>query len=78
MPPIAQGTRGNGRGHVERKDGRTGISGPWVRTKVPKCVLELVEELYEILIHDYCFSILFVLSWELKMCEWDEVDGHGQ
>jgi hypothetical protein len=67
MLPIAQGTRGKGRGPVEPKDGqtegRTGTSGPWVRTKVAKCVSELVKELYEILIRDYYLfsSILFVL-----------------
>jgi hypothetical protein len=70
MLPIAQGTRGKGWGHVEPRKGRTDRNEwTWARTKVPECVLELLEELYGILIHDYYLSssILFFLSWELKL-----------
>jgi hypothetical protein len=67
---MSQGIRGKGRGQVEPQETDGQRSGPWARTKAAKCVLELVEELYEILIHDYYLlrsSILFVLSWELKI-----------
>jgi hypothetical protein len=42
------------------------------RTEVAKCVLKSVDELYEILVHDYqlclqLFSDVFVFSWKVKV-----------